>query len=216
MRPIGDALGRRWVQIVWTTFALALFGWFSALSVYGTYGYQSGWDPRPPDEIFDGYTFLRTLPKDTLVAAHPLDADHVPLLSRRSVLAFREVAMPYHLGFYAMLKERMIDELAAYYAPRGDWDAVDLLYSKYGVDVMLVSDDRYTDPRSISFHQPFTKENWRMVEAAKHAGGFALRDSPPADRVLWQKGEVSVIRVGPPREPLHGATRAVASNTLSN
>jgi hypothetical protein len=127
------------------------------------------------------------------------------------VLAFREVAMPYHLGFYAMLKERLIDNLRAYYAPVGDWDAIDALYTKYGVDVMLVSDDRYTDPRSIGFHEPFSKANWEMVDKGRRVGGFALRDSPPADRVLWHKGEVSIIRVGPPREPLHAATRAVAA-----
>ena len=60
--------------------------------------------------------FLQTLPKSTLVAAHPIDADPIPMRARRSVLASYETAIPYWLGYYDEEKRRLVASLDACYA----------------------------------------------------------------------------------------------------
>lgn len=151
----------------------------------------------PPEGQEEAYAFLASLPKDTLVAAHPDDASAVPLRARRSVVASAELSLPYHLGHYRRLAERIADELAACFASR--WEEVDRLYERYGADVFLVNATRYAEPRKRLYYEPF--------EAAAHAAfergareGFALVD-PPEDRVLFRRGAFSVVRLGPLRSP---------------
>ena len=69
--------------------------------------------------------------------------------------------------------------------------------ARYGVDVFVVNRGRYAPGKSLYF-QPFyavTQEQW----ARGSREGFVLRDPPP-DRILFQQGEFSVIRVGPADE----------------
>ena len=138
------------------------------------------------------YVFLESLPKDTLVAAHPNDADDIPLRARRSVLASMETSLPLYVGYYQTMAKRIAASLAAFHAI--DFAAVDLLHEQYGVDVFFVNERRYASSNSLYF-QPFytaTQEQW----ARGKREGFVLRD-PPSERVLFQQGDFSVIRVGP-------------------
>ncbi len=148
----------------------------------------------PPDQDLEAvYLFLETLPKDTLVAAHPYDADNIPLRSRRSVLASMETSLPLYVGYYQTMAERIAAVLAAYHA--SDFAAVDLLYDRYGVDVFVVNQGRYVPGASL-YYEPFldsVREQWRQGRRA----GFVLRD-PPAERILFQRGVFTIVRVGPP------------------
>jgi hypothetical protein len=114
------------------------------------------------------YAFVETLPADTLVAAHPLDADAVPLRTRRSVLVSDVVALPFDHGYYGQVADRTAAALAACYA--SDWAGVDALGQRYGADVFLapgiaqpmaLSSTRrqatrrassWTDPRETAFY----------------------------------------------------------------
>lgn len=143
----------------------------------------------PRDHDLDAaYAYLRTLPPDTLVAAHPLDADDVPMRARRSVLVSRETSISFMLGYYNRAKERLAAALAATYAT--DWCAVDVLGSRWGVDVFLVS----SLPWELeSYDEPFAAEVTGMIERGRR-DGFVLRDPPP-ERILFHSGDVYVIRV---------------------
>ena len=137
------------------------------------------------------YRFLETLPKDTLVASHPNDADNIPLRSRRSVLASMETSLPLYVGYYRNMAQRLDAVLAAFHAT--NFVTVDRLHEQYGVDVFVVNQRRYAPGKSLYF-QPFyaaTQEQW----ARGNREGFVLRDPPP-ERILFQRGEFSVIRVG--------------------
>ena len=149
----------------------------------------------PPNQDLEAvYLFLETLPKDTLVVAHPYDADNIPLRSRRSVLASMETSLPLYVGYYQTMAERIAAVLAAYHA--SDFAAVDLLYDRYGVDVFVVNQDRYVPGASL-YYEPFldtVREQWRQGRRA----GFVLHD-PPAERILFQHGAFTIVRVGPAR-----------------
>ena len=150
----------------------------------------------PPNRALEAvYRFLETLPKDSLVASHPNDADNIPLRSRRSVLASMETSLPLYVGYYQIMAKRLDATLAAFHAT--DFATVDRLHARYGVDVFVVNRRRYAPGKSLYF-QPFyavTQEQW----ARGSREGFVLRDPPP-DRILFQQGEFSVIRVGPADE----------------
>lgn len=60
--------------------------------------------------------YLRTLPKDVLLAGHPKTLDDVPLLCRRSVLANRELSLAWYRGHYDRCRERIEDSLRLLYA----------------------------------------------------------------------------------------------------
>ncbi len=146
----------------------------------------------PPDTDREAvYAFLRTLPKDTLVASHPNDADDIPLRANRSVLASMETSLSLYSGYYGQMAERIAASLAAFHAH--DYDVVDQLYGMYGADVFVVNLARYDQKKSLYF-KPFyllTVSQWN----AGNEKGFVLRDPEP-DRVLFRRGDFVVVRLG--------------------
>jgi hypothetical protein len=153
-------------------------------------------DNVPPPGREDALAFLETLPKDTLIAAHPRDADQIPFRSRRSVLASVETSLPYYAEYYRRAEERTMSELQACYA--SDFADVERLHSKYGADVFLVNRRRYKD-RGWRCYAPLDKPASEWFERGRRIG-FALLNPPP-DRVLFRRGDYTVIRLGPPRSP---------------
>ena len=139
------------------------------------------------------FAFLATLPKDTLVAAHPIDADDIPLRSRRSVLACKESAQPYFPRYYAQIAERIAAELTACYA--SDWKDVDALRHRYGVGVFVANAGYYAHPHG--YYVPFAEAALKQHERGQREG-FVLQN-PPAERVLFRSGDYTVVRVGPTR-----------------
>lgn len=138
------------------------------------------------------FRFLAGLPKDTLIAAHPNDADSIPLRTRRSVLAARETALPFFLGYYDTIKQRLGDELAAYYA--STFADADALHERYGATVMLINDKQFSR-QSLRLFAPFNGMIRRLFEHGRQSG-FALLH-PPADRVLFRNRDYCVVRLGP-------------------
>src|SRR5262249_14056978 len=133
-----------------------------------------------------------TLPKATLVAAHPFDADAIPLRTRRSVLASDETALAELIGYYRQVAERLGAELAAAHAPH--FDEVDALHTRFGSHAVLVNRQRY-QPGAVTYYAPFDVALAPQV-AAGRAHGFAVLD-PPADRVLFRAGDYTIVRLGP-------------------
>jgi hypothetical protein len=82
-------------------------------------------------------SFLRTQPKDTLVAGVPTETDFVPTFANRSVLVNKEYFVPFHLGFQSELRQRMLDTIDAYYAE--SLDEILQFTRHYGVDILLVN-----------------------------------------------------------------------------
>jgi hypothetical protein len=127
-------------------------------------------DPNPPLTAY-----LRAQPKDILIAATPSEADFIPALAGRRVLASREHALAFHLGYYEQIRRRLLDQIEAYYtespAQVADFAA------RYGVDLLVVNrlayDKRqYTEAWGGNF-EPYTSMIPALLEGRR---GFALRD----------------------------------------
>ena len=152
----------------------------------------NAWDVsrRPVDADLERvYGYLASLPKDTLVAAHPDLANFVPVRARRSILASTEVSMAWMENYYAQMKPRMVASLRAAYATRIEEVDAELGSVRGGRHV-----DRPWRMGEPPYFFPFRElESELMARGA--AMGFALR-VPPPDRVLFRSGDYYVIRVG--------------------
>jgi hypothetical protein len=108
--------------------------------------------------------FLSTLPKDSLVAGHPMDMDNVPLVAQRKVLANRELSIPYHLGYYRRIRARITDMLQAYYATH--WQEVETFIDHYGADALVVRNEHFRKKilAGSLYYEPFNsviKKGWK-------------------------------------------------------
>src|SRR5919197_1899536 len=137
--------------------------------------------------------YLRSQPKDILVAGVPSEADFVPTLASRRGLTGREYMFPLYLGYYGEQRQRTEALIEAYYAqsPR----AVADFAARYGVDLFLV-DRAAFDARKIQDvwgekFKPFTPA---AALALRGSGHFALEEAASGCAVV-DDGEVAVVPV---------------------
>jgi hypothetical protein len=144
---------------------------------------------KPADaDLERTYAFLATLPRDTVIAAHPALANFIPLRSARSVLVSEEVALPFMLGYYEKMRPRMEASLRAAYAT--SWDQMLATLSPYGVDVMVGGPTENLRPMPA----PYRAFDERLRASA---GTAAVLRSPPSENVLFRSGPYVVVRVSP-------------------
>ncbi len=63
------------------------------------------------------YKFFAQQPPNTVIASLSPEANNLPTFAQRSILAGREYAIPYHIGYYRQFRERAIAQLQAHYSP---------------------------------------------------------------------------------------------------
>ncbi|PPS45890.1 hypothetical protein [Chroococcidiopsis sp. TS-821] len=82
------------------------------------------------------YAFFRQQPKDIVIASLTEETDNLPTFSQRSVLASRELAIPYHVGYQREFSQRATDLVRAQYSL--DLATVKNVIQKYGIDFWLL------------------------------------------------------------------------------
>jgi hypothetical protein len=127
---IVEGIPNLWGKILSLVLLMAVSHYFSGDTITPARGMQNYSDKAPL------YEYLKTLPKDSLIAAPPFLADDIPLFSARRVLFNFELASPWFTKYNEMIKERTEDFFFAYYSDRAE----DLIRfaQKYGVDYIIV------------------------------------------------------------------------------
>jgi hypothetical protein len=92
-----------------------------------------------PRELYD---FLRTQPKDTLIATLRNSASLAPVFAQLSVLVSSEHAIPYHKGYYEIIRRRGQDLVRAHLTPRRQ--ELRAFIEQYHVDLIIVGRDPLT------------------------------------------------------------------------
>ena len=139
------------------------------------------------------YDYLQTLPKDALIAGHPLEMDNVPLFARRQVLANQELSVPYYTGYYTEVRQRLLDSLAAYYAD--DPQQVKDFAQRYSVDYMVLHRQHF-EPSFIKgriYYEPFDSLIKQRLAGQRH---FALLEGEVGERVYVQGPYIVVSLIG--------------------
>ena len=82
------------------------------------------------------YDFLRAQPKDCVIATLRKQGNMIPVFAHRSVLVSAEHAIPYHLGYYRIIRQRGQDLVRADLTTK----PADLLsfIQRHGVDLIIV------------------------------------------------------------------------------
>lgn len=82
------------------------------------------------------YQFIQQQPKDTLIASLSSESSNIPSFTNRSVLFSEEHAIPYHLGYFRPLQQRVFATIEAQYS--ADPTLVKNFLQRYGVDLWLI------------------------------------------------------------------------------
>jgi hypothetical protein len=135
------------------------------------------------------YRYVQTLPKDALIAGHPLDMDNIPLFARRKVLVNQELSIPYYTGYYAEVRQRLVDSLLAYYTETPQ--ELQQFVRRYGVDYMLLNTQRFTAQalQDAVYYEPFNTLVKQRLAAQPH---FALFD-PAVGRRVYTNGPYILV-----------------------
>ncbi len=124
-------------------------------------------------EVPSLYQFFSQQPQDILVASLAIEANNLPVFSKRSILVGAEgYPVPYHKGYYAKIRDRAVDLIAAHYSP--DVEEVRRFIEKYGVDFWLVEKGAFTSAY-------LKRDRWIMqYQSAKKAIALLDGGSVPA------------------------------------
>jgi len=94
---------------------------------------SQGWIVGEASEI---YQFLASQPKNIVIASVAKEADNLPAFSQRSVLVSREVAIPFHLGYYEQLQERATAIIRSQYS--SELTEAKQAIQQHGIDFFLL------------------------------------------------------------------------------
>ncbi|MFH1360501.1 MAG: hypothetical protein ABIJ41_05635 [Candidatus Omnitrophota bacterium] len=138
----------------------------------------------------DLYHYLNTLPRNVMIAAHPLLADNIPLYAQRKVFVNDETAVPLFDKYWNTIKKRLFIFFDLYYADNP------LLTYKYcldhHIDYLVVREGDFEKDflkRGSFYFYPFNPFIQRLVRMRET---FALRDIPKEYR-LFEKNNIFVI-----------------------
>ncbi len=146
--------------------------------------------PLSQDKFFDTdymignypqlYEFIKEQPKDTLVASLTDEADNIASFTNRSVLSSREHAIPYHMGYFQPLRQRIFDLIEAQYTP--DLALAQDFLKRYGVDLWLIEKSSFnvpylTDNRWLTDQQPVTQTAIKQLEQGTVPAIALLQDT---------------------------------------
>jgi hypothetical protein len=114
-----------------------------------------------------GTNYIRTLPKDAVIAGDPIDLKCLPATARRAVVISTQLAPAYEADYFRRGRERMFAMLRAYYGPSPR--AIADLQTRYGATHLWVrggnADGRRWRPRG----EPYGSFVTRLVNAGEPA-----------------------------------------------
>ena len=87
-----------------------------------------------PKELFE---FLRTQPKESVIASLRNSANLSPVFAQRSTLVSSEYAIPYHKGYYEIIRRRGQDLVHAHFTPHPQ--ELRAFIERYHVDLIVIS-----------------------------------------------------------------------------
>ncbi|MGF1524629.1 MAG: hypothetical protein ACFBSF_20075 [Leptolyngbyaceae cyanobacterium] len=112
----------------------------------------------------DLYEFLQNTPRHTLVATLDKEGNNLPMFAERSLLVGGEYTLPYHPQYYALLRQRACDLLAAYVAI--DSEPLAQLLDRYPITHLLLHEKSFTPQylRTRTWLYPFQPDFDQAIE----------------------------------------------------
>ncbi len=133
---------------------------------------------------------LKAYPKGTVIAAHPVLADGIPMFSGRTVFLKHELSNVWYDNYWRAIKRRTFDLFDAYFAE--DLEEVYLFCRENKVDYLLIDGRHYKKSfveRGVFYFEPFNTYLRRLVATRKR---YALANIPPAAKA-YSEGEIFLV-----------------------
>jgi hypothetical protein len=130
------------------------------------------------------FRYLRTLPKEAIIAGDPVELNCVPVASLRPVVISRKLYQPWDVDYFAMIRERMFRTVRGYYGP--SVAALVDLRTRYGADYLLVRTPARARPwRGMA---PFSDE----FRSLRRSGAVPAALRLPEGCRTWERGQFAV------------------------
>lgn len=147
--------------------AIAIFTALLAIVPPLAYGYRFKYKQGPAPEL---YTFLQAQPPATMTASLSRLGNDLPSHARRGILASPMYAIPYHVGYYREIQNRVAATLAAQYTT--DPAVLARVVRQYGIDFFLLDRDAFA-PNYLTggdrrWLRPFA--GWQQAADSRQAG----------------------------------------------
>ncbi len=138
------------------------------------------------------YSYLRTLPKQAIIAGDPKGIDCVPIEAERGVVISRKLYQPFDYTFLKIIRPRMTDMLQAYYGPARK--AIADLGTRYGATDLVINRKLLTATRP---YQRFTKMApfASVVQRAAPAVSDRAALHLPRSCEVWSEGDLAVYDI---------------------
>lgn len=88
------------------------------------------------------YQFFQQQPKNTIIASLSDEGNNIPTFTARSTLASKEFALPFHLGYYRQIHQRLLDLIEAQYSP--DVAPLQQTIRRYGITFWMLDRSAFT------------------------------------------------------------------------
>lgn len=137
------------------------------------------------------YGYLSSLPKDAMIAAHPLLADGIPTFALRKVFVKFELSLPYLDNYWETIKKRTFNLFDAYYSENPL--SIYRFCEENEIDYLVVDKKHFTKEYLTQKKIYFEPFNTYVVNIAGKRADFALRNIPERDK-LFVKDDIFVIK----------------------
>jgi hypothetical protein len=136
--------------------------------------------------------YLRTLPKNAIIAGDPVKLDCVPIESQRAVVISRKLYQPIDANYLKVIRPRMFAMLRAYYG--ASRQAIANLYPRYGAGYLVVQRSLLTARNALpayTFMAPFEKLINTLLAKSSTRAALSL----PATCAVWKRGQLTVYQL---------------------
>jgi hypothetical protein len=166
----------------------------------------AGWQPSTGRDCGKNqalYSYLRTLPKQAIIAGDPKAIDCVPIETDRAVVISRKLYQPFDYTYLKFVRPRMTDMLRAYYGPSRR--AIADLGTRYGATDLVI------DRKLLTAGEP----NLRFTKMAPFATVVREAAPPPSRRAalhlptscqVWNQGDLAVYDISCIGDSLSGGS----------
>jgi hypothetical protein len=168
-----------------TTISLIGFGLFSYSALTQSFpftNYRYGTLPTL-------YRFLRSTPKDTVIASLTKETSHLHVFAQRSPLIAPELGLPYHKGYYREFRQRIVELIQAQYSP--DVANLQRFIDHYGIDYWLL-DDQVLSAEYLQENDWFQQYQPAAAQAIAH-----LADSGTTPALVAAMPHCTVLETAP-------------------
>jgi len=136
------------------------------------------------------YIYLNSLPKETMIAAHPRLADGIPTFAQRKVFIKYELSHAAFDNYWKTIKKRTFDFFDAYYSE--DPSFIYEFCEQNGIDYLVINKEHFTEKYlgGDIYFEPF---NTYVKNITRKRKKFLLDNIPEEDK-LFTTNNIFVIK----------------------